>query len=218
MDRAYSPMEIRAVSEDRRTFTGWATTPAADRMGDIVDPMGAKFKNPLPLLHQHDHERPIGWVRFGKATPEGIEFEAEIPVIHEAGALKDRVDLAWAEIKAGLVRAVSIGFRVLEEGVERLKTGGLKFTSTEILELSAVTIPANAQATITNIKSIDAEARKAAGVHEPGEGAQDDGASSSIAAEPVDKAVTGKTVHVAKLAKKAPAGAPFVIRRIHHLS
>ena len=43
-----------------------------------------------------------------------IEFDAEIPVVAEAGMLKDRLDMAWAEIKAGLVRAVSIGFRALK--------------------------------------------------------------------------------------------------------
>jgi uncharacterized protein len=202
MDRAYSLMEVRAVSDDKRTFTGWATTPQVDRMGDIVDPLGAKFKNPLPLLHQHDHERPIGLVRFGKATADGIEFEAEIPVIHEPGLLKDRVDLAWGEIKAGLVRAVSIGFRVLEDGVERLKTGGLLFKSTEIMELSAVTIPANAQATITNVKSLC-------------EGREDLDLIDILQAP--DPAASGQTVHVAKLNQTARDGAPFVIRRINHL-
>lgn len=202
MDRAYSLMEVRAVSDDKRTFTGWATTPQVDRMGDIVDPLGARFKNPLPLLHQHDHERPIGLVKFGKATADGIEFEAEIPVIHEPGLLKDRVDLAWGEIKAGLVRAVSIGFRVLEDGVERMKTGGLLFKSTEIMELSAVTIPANAQATITNVKSL-CEGR-------------DDLDLIDIPQAP-DQAASGKTVHVAKLNPPARDRAPFVIKRINHL-
>lgn len=203
MDRAYSALEVRAVDDGRRVFTGVATTPQTDRMGDVVDPMGARFKNPLPLLHQHDHERPIGWVKFSKASADGIEFEAEIPVIEEPGLLKDRVDLAWGEIKAGLVRAVSIGFRVLEDGVERLKGGGLLFKSTEIMELSAVTIPANAQATINVIKSISAEQR---GEIEP-----------DLPAEPTDQAATGRAVHVAKLAAPARARVPYVINRINHL-
>jgi HK97 family phage prohead protease len=215
MNRAYSILETKALDDDKRTFSSVATTPRVDRMGDSVDPMGAKFKNPLVLLHQHDSRSPIGTVRFSKPTPEGIEFEATIPKVDEPGLLKDRVDLAWAEIKAGLVRAVSIGFRVLDDGVELLKTGGLLFSKIEILELSAVSVPANADCTIQtvksfdigcptddDIKSIDTAARKAAGVDE--------------AAEPADKAVTGKIVHVAKL-KKAPVGAPFVINRINRL-
>lgn len=163
MNRAYSVLEIKAVDDGRRVFTGKATTPSTDRMGDIVDPLGAKFKNPLPLLHQHDHQRPIGTVRFGKATASGIEFEADIPVISDAGPLKDRVDTAWGEIKAGLVRGVSIGFRVLKDGYEPLKDGGLLFKSIEIIELSAVTVPANADAQITVIRSIDQQFRAASG-------------------------------------------------------
>lgn len=157
LKRAYATLTVRDVQDgpDQRTFEGIATTPSTDRMGDVVDPLGAKFKNPLPLLHQHDSEKPIGTVRFSKATKDGIEFVATIPKIAEPGPLQDRVNTAWGEIKAGLVRAVSIGFRVLENGMEALGNGGLRFTGIEIMELSTVTIPANAEATITNIKSFD---------------------------------------------------------------
>ena len=34
-DRAYSVLEIKAVSDDERTIEGIATTPSTDRMGDI---------------------------------------------------------------------------------------------------------------------------------------------------------------------------------------
>jgi HK97 family phage prohead protease len=167
LKRAYAMMTVRSVSdgEDQRVFEGWATTPAPDRLGDVIDPMGAKFKNPLALLHQHDSTLPIGTVKLKRATPEGIEFSATIPKIAEPGTLKDRVDTAWGEIKAGLVRAVSIGFRVLQDGVENLgNTGGLKFTGIEIMELSTVSVPANAEATITNIKSFDVGALAASGL------------------------------------------------------
>ena len=157
LTRAYSRLEVRSTSEtsDQRTFEGMATTPATDRMGDVVEPMGAKFKNPLPLLHQHNSDEPIGTVRFKRATPDGIEFTATIAKVDEPGPLQDRLNTAWGEIKAGLVRAVSIGFRILENGIENLGNGGLRFTAIEIMELSAVTIPANAEATITNIKNFD---------------------------------------------------------------
>jgi HK97 family phage prohead protease len=164
LSRAYARLEVRDTSEDKRTFEGIATTPTTDRMGDVIDPLGAKFKNPLPLLHQHDSERPIGQVRFKRATPEGIEFTATIPKVTEPGPLKDRVDTAWGEIKAGLVRAVSIGFRILKDGVESLGDGGLRFTAIEIMELSAVTIPANAEATITTFKNFDVGLPAASGL------------------------------------------------------
>lgn len=153
--RAYSQLEVKSYDDEQRLIKGWATTPEPDRVQDIVDPMGATFKNPMPLLWQHKHDQPVGTVEFGKPTPKGIPFEARLPLIEEPGKLKDRVDEAWQSVKAGLIRAVSIGFRALSDGVEMLPTGGVKFTKTEIFELSLVTIPAQPNATITEIKAYD---------------------------------------------------------------
>lgn len=150
--RAYSAFEVKALDSDRRTFKGWATTPAVDRVGDTIDPMGATFKNPMPLLHQHRHDAPIGIVKFSKPTPKGIEFEAEIPRIDEPGPLKDRVDTAWGEIQYGLVRAVSIGFRPIKYAYK--EDGGIEFQEVEIYELSSVSVPALPDAVITQIKSM----------------------------------------------------------------
>ncbi len=66
--RAYSCIEVKAVNEERRIIRGVATSPAVDRVGDIVDPMGVKFQNPLPLLWQHKHDKPIGTVKFDAPT------------------------------------------------------------------------------------------------------------------------------------------------------
>lgn len=41
-----------------------------------------------------------------------------------------------------------------------MDTGGIRFTETEIYELSLVTIPANASATIQTIKAMDISGRK----------------------------------------------------------
>lgn len=166
MDRAYSILNVKAVDEAKRVIRGIATTPETDRQGDIVVPEGVKFKNPLPLLWQHDSTKPVGTVKFEKPTKAGIEFEATLPFIEEAGVLKERVDEAWQSVKAKLVTAVSIGFRVLDGEYEIMKTGGLRFMKTEVMELSLVTIPANASATITSIKSIDTKQRAASG-HTP---------------------------------------------------
>lgn len=152
--RAYSSLTIKAVDEEKRIIRGVATTPAADRVGDIVEPLGVKFTNPMPFLWQHDHRQPIGTVKFDAPTADGIKFEAEIPTIAEPGALKDRIDEAWQSIKIGLVRAVSIGFRALEYAF--LDEGGIRFIKSEVYELSAVTIPAQPEAIMTSIKNMDA--------------------------------------------------------------
>jgi HK97 family phage prohead protease len=153
MDRAYSLLEIRSVNENERVIEGIASTPTPDRMGDIVEPMGAKFALPMPLLWQHQHDKPVGYVEFAKPTKAGIPFKARLAKIDEPGALKDRVDEAWQSVKSNLVRAVSIGFRALE--YNRMDDGGLRFLSWEWMELSLVTIPANNEAVITAVKNLD---------------------------------------------------------------
>jgi len=154
MNRAYSILAIKAVDDDERVIRGIATTPDPDRVGDIVEPLGVSFTNPMPLLWQHDHKSPVGTVTFDKPTKTGITFEARLPKVMEAGALRDRIDEAWQSVKLGLVRAVSIGFRAVEYAF--MDDGGVRFVKSEVYELSLVTIPANADATITAIKSIDA--------------------------------------------------------------
>jgi HK97 family phage major capsid protein/HK97 family phage prohead protease len=156
MDRAYSLLEIKSIDDDLRVIRGIASTPTTDHMGDIVEPMGAKFKLPIPLLWQHDKSHPIGHVTHATVTPQGIEIEAQI-----AKNVTPRIDEAWALIKGGLVRGLSVGFKTQGDKVERLKTGGLRIKEWLWHELSAVTIPANAEASISLIKSLDEEQQRA---------------------------------------------------------
>jgi HK97 family phage prohead protease len=124
-------------------------------VGDTIDPLGAVFKNPLVLLHQHDSDEPIGQANFGKPTVKGIPFTATIPQTDALpdSELKDRLDTAWGEIELGLVRAVSIGFRPLKYAYN--ENGGIEYQAIEVFELSTVSVPANAEAVITSIKSVD---------------------------------------------------------------
>jgi HK97 family phage major capsid protein/HK97 family phage prohead protease len=162
MNRAYSLLTVKAVDEERRIITGMATTPAVDRAEDIVEPDGAEFKLPIPLLWQHRSDAPIGKVTKARVTKNGIQIEAHIAKSDEPGTLKDRLDEAWHSIKLGLVGGLSIGFRGIEmEGIKG--SLGTRFLKWLWLELSAVTIPANQEASIQTIKQIDAEARAATG-------------------------------------------------------
>lgn len=152
MNRAFSVINIKKIDEDKRIIEGIATTPAPDRMGDIVEPLGAKFKLPMPLLWQHDSRKPIGQVTWAKATKSGIKFRAKVASLEAPGPLKDRLDEAWQSVKLSLVRAVSIGFKTLEASIMR-ETGGIHFLEWEWFELSLVTLPANEEATIDRIKA-----------------------------------------------------------------
>jgi HK97 family phage prohead protease len=162
LNRAYSLLEIKQVDEDARTITGMATTPTPDRLEDVVEPEGAKFNLPMPLLFHHDSKQPIGHVIKAKASKAGIEIVAKLAQLAEPGRLKDRLDEAWQSLKLGLVSGLSIGFKPIEHSTIK-ETGGLRFLKWDWLELSAVTIPANAEATIATVKSIDTAQRAVAG-------------------------------------------------------
>jgi HK97 family phage major capsid protein/HK97 family phage prohead protease len=154
MKHAYSFLEIKSVDIKSRKFAGIASTPSTDRVGDIVEPEGAQFKLPLPFLWQHNSKDPIGWITHARADSKGIKVEGEVACFDEPGELQNRLTMAWQMLKAGLVRGLSIGFKEVESS-EIKGTFGTRFNKWEWLELSAVTIPANAEASITAIKSMD---------------------------------------------------------------
>jgi HK97 family phage prohead protease len=157
LNRAYALLEIKQVDEDARVITGMASTPTPDRLEDVVEPDGAQFKLPLPLLWQHDSGNPIGQVTHAKVTKAGIEIIAKI-----AKGVTAEIDRAWSLIKAGLVPGLSIGFKPIEHSFIK-ETKGIRFIKWDWLELSAVTIPANSEATIATVKSIDTAQRAVAG-------------------------------------------------------
>lgn len=170
--RGYALLRVKSVNEDARTFSGTATTPAVDRDGDIVEPLGVSFDNPSPLLLFHDVKRPVGSVIFQPPTREGVDFTASIPVVDEPGTVKDRVDEAWHSVKSRLISAVSVRLAAKADDVKKLPSGGLHWMRSRISELSLVTIPANKEATIAVVKSLDLDRPAASGTdpdpHTPG--------------------------------------------------
>lgn len=161
LTRGYSLLTLKAIDEDQRLIEGVASTPEVDRVGDVVVPEGAVFKLPLPLLWQHRSDTPIGHVLSATVTKAGIAIKARIA---KDLNLPD-IDKAWALIKAGLVRGLSIGFKALEMEPLNAKDpwGGQRFLKWEWMELSAVTIAANAAASIHTIKQFDTQQRAQSG-------------------------------------------------------
>ncbi|WBU47590.1 phage major capsid protein [Kosakonia pseudosacchari] len=162
LKRACTLMTVKAVNEDERIITGIASTPSPDRDGDIIEPEGAKFRSDTPFLWQHDRSQPIGNC-MPKMTNDGLEITAKLvkPTPDMPSQLAARLDEAWASIKAGLVRGLSIGFRPIEYSF--LDEGGIRFLSWDLLEVSAVTIPANAECSIQTVKSFDRQLLAASG-------------------------------------------------------
>ncbi len=138
-----------------RTVRGFASTDSVDRVGDIVEPKGGRWSLPVPLLWQHDHSSPVGWVRSIEVRAQGLWIEAQFA---EGLGKSDEI---WKMVEGGLVSSYSIGFKASDW--EQLPTGGRRFTKWELLEVSAVVIPANPDAKIQRhmpgIKLVDPKPR-----------------------------------------------------------
>ncbi|HGH3611548.1 TPA: HK97 family phage prohead protease [Acinetobacter baumannii] len=143
LHKSFGSFEIKAVDEEKRTFTGVASTPNQDRSKDIMIPKGAKFQLPMPLLFHHDMRQPIGHVTEAKVTEKGIEVTLHIPEIKEDGRLKERVNEAYQSLKYDLVKGLSVGFIPNWDQAKMIKGGGIQFDEWEWYELSLVTIPDN---------------------------------------------------------------------------
>jgi len=157
-------LEVKGLNEGERMISGIATTPSVDHVGDVVESMGAKYATPvsIPLLWMHQHSQPVGTVTHVTKTDRGISFQARIAKVEEPGKLKDRVDEAWQTVRAGLVKGVSIGFTPIKDQYEMIKGGGIRFKEWNWHELSLVTVPAQSEATIQLIRSLDTQALQAA--------------------------------------------------------
>lgn len=166
LKRACTLMTVKSVNEDERIITGIASTPSPDRYGDIMEPEGAKFRSDTPFLWQHDRSQPIGTCT-PKMVKEGLQITAKLvkPTPDMPSQLIARLDEAWSSIKEGLVRGLSIGFKPIEYSF--LDEGGIRFLSWDLLEVSAVTIPANAECSIETVKSFDRQFLAASGNAKP---------------------------------------------------
>lgn len=146
MDRLFGTLELRAIDDERREFEGIANTAALDDHGTIIEPAGARFKLPLPLLWQHDQHTPVGEITEARLVDGKWRVRGSIRKIEEAGPVKDATDRAWQNVKHKLVRGLSIGFQPLKQKANR-------FIEWAWRELSLVTIPSNQEATIEMVRS-----------------------------------------------------------------
>lgn len=125
---------------------------SVDRMGDVIEPTGwqlSNFKNhPIALLN-HDRNQIIGkWV---DVRVESGKLRGRLELA--AAGTSPLVDMMRALVDQDIMRAVSVGFRPLEqkplnEDADKY-FGPFRFTKQELLECSLVAVPANANALAT---------------------------------------------------------------------
>lgn len=158
-------IQLRAdeSTDEERVFEGVASSKQVDTYATYFEPKGVRYTLPIPLLWSHDREKPIGHVESVTVSNSEVRFKARIlKVDGPAGKLAERLDEAWASVKSGLIRSVSIGFR--PQKYTPLEDGVIRFDEWDWNELSLVTIPANSDAKITAVRAAQSldNAREAA--------------------------------------------------------
>lgn len=113
-----------------------------DRYNDVILAKGwdiEAFKRNPVMLKQHDHNQPIGTWKRVRVEGKQLLGVANFDTGGVAGAEAER------QVKAGVLSAVSVGFRPLSRPQER-DNGGLLFEKSELLEVSLVSVPAHPNA------------------------------------------------------------------------
>jgi len=126
------------------------STAALARDGHVLVPQGCRLANyqanPI-VLWSHDADKPIGNVESIEIAGDDIKARVRFAPLGISG----QADETRGLVKAGVVRAVSVGFDPLDgEPLDRNKPkGGQRFTDWELLELSFVSVPADPGAVVT---------------------------------------------------------------------
>ena len=150
--------EIKAVenSESGYHFSGYASTYGnSDRDGDIIEPgafngiLNGTNKSVVPMLYQHKLSEVIGKIELSLDS-KGLIARGTFNLNDERA--KNVYDL----VKMGALDSMSIGFFVKDyEPIDPKRPfGAWKLKELDVVETSIVTVPANSQALISNIKSL----------------------------------------------------------------
>lgn len=124
-----------------------------DSDGDIIT-AGAYRKtitenrSRIKYLYQHDLDKPLGKMIHLEEDQKGLVFEAEIPKTQLG---KDVIEL----MKAGVITENSVGILPIQK---QMKDGYREISEVKLYEVSAVTLAANDQAMILDVKgNVDLE-------------------------------------------------------------
>jgi len=156
LDRLAAPLAVKAVS-DEGVFRGYASVFAVEDMGrDVVAP-GAftrsladwRRRGAWPrMLWQHDSREPIGVWQAMREDDRGLHVEGRLLVEVQ------RAREALALLRAGALDGLSIGYETVEAAFEAA-TGSRTLNEVKLWEVSLVTFPMNALATVAAVKAAE---------------------------------------------------------------
>lgn len=151
------PLEIKSLDENNGVFVGYgAVFGNVDSYGDVI--VKGAFKNYLAvnkpsdvkMLWQHKSDMPIGVYDEIVEDGNGLLVKGRL-LINDIEKARE----AYALLKEGAISGLSIGFSVNKGGSKFAQDGINYLTDLKLWEISVVTFPANDQATVDTIKSIN---------------------------------------------------------------
>lgn len=134
-----------SFNDEERTFVAIASTPVVDRYGDTIDQEGWDLdnflKNPvIPWAHDY-WQPPVGRVvEIGINEQGNLQFKYQAP----PKGIYPFADTIWELYRNQFMFAFSVGFS--SSDAEGNWESGYQFKACELLEISAVVVPANPQA------------------------------------------------------------------------
>ena len=162
--------DLSTITEDmgNRTVRFTISKEVVDRDGDILRASGVDFtnymKNPVFLSFHNSREFPLGKVTRFWVEGNSVKADVYFPTIEELSTNPEQasekaklVDFCYNCYKTGMLNAVSVGFIPLE-WIET--ENGFDILKWELLEFSAVAVPANQDASAEAVKSFGDEFAK----------------------------------------------------------
>jgi len=133
----------KEISDSDRSIVHYISTQDVDRTNEVIDPAiidDSNYKKNPVVLFSHNYDWVIGKSLWGKVDSTGYGYLsktqfAKTPLAEEIFSL----------YKDGFLNSWSIGYRELEPG-NFLSDGTYTYNSIELLEYSAVSVPANPSA------------------------------------------------------------------------
>jgi len=156
MEMERKEFRLDTVTTDAGSFEGYASVHGVlDRVGDVVMP-GAYTKT-LPtflrdgVIHwAHDFATPVAWPTAAYEDARGLFLAGKF---HSTPAGQNARTVTAERLAAGMSMGLSIGYKV--EDYRYRDDGVRELHEIELLEVSLVTLPAQAEATVTDVKCID---------------------------------------------------------------
>lgn len=144
----FAVADPQAVAEESRKLRFVFSDGTIDRAGDSIDPAGwdidSFLDNPVALWAHDSSAPPIG--RASNVGPIGGKLMGDIEFM--PADISPFADSVYRMVKAGFVKAVSVGFVPLEWAFAQDKDRpyGINFSKQELLEISVCPVPCNPNA------------------------------------------------------------------------